>query len=64
MKALRILLITLLAVLLIGVIGMIVWATASAQDATEPALEILNQNGVEREDGLLVFRRIHRRTQA
>ncbi|MCO5194394.1 MAG: alpha/beta hydrolase [Anaerolineae bacterium] len=56
MKALRILLITLLAVLLIGVIGMIVWATASAQDATEPALEILNQNGVEREDGLLVFR--------
>ena len=56
MKILRRLLIGVLVIVLIGTIAMVVWATVSAQEATEPAVVLLRANGVEREDGQLVFR--------
>jgi dienelactone hydrolase len=36
-------------------VGLVGWATLSAQEATERAVTVLNDNGVQREDGLLVF---------
>jgi dienelactone hydrolase len=55
-KILRWLLIGFIAILLIGTIGLVGWATVSAQEATERAVAVLQENDIEREDGLLVFR--------
>jgi len=55
MKIFRWLLIGVLAILLIGTIGLVGWATLSAQEATERAVAVLEDNGVQREDGQLVF---------
>ncbi len=56
MKILRRIFIGILGILLVGGIGFFAWATIRAQDATEPALAVLRENGVVREDGQLVFR--------
>lgn len=56
MKLLRRLLIALLAIILILTIALVGWATVSAQDATARAIAVLAENGVERQDGRLVFR--------
>ena len=56
MKIIRGLLIGVLAILLIGAIALVGWATVSAQDATERAVMVLQDNDVAREDGQLVFR--------
>ena len=56
MKILRRLIIGILAIFLIGAVGLVGWATLSAQEATERALLVLQDNGVQREDGQLVFR--------
>ena len=56
MKILRILLIVLLLILLLGTVGLVGWATVSSQAATERAVAVLEENGIEREDGQLVFR--------
>ena len=56
MKIFRRVLIGSLVVVLIGAIGLVGWATVSAQEATERAVEVLQENGVQREDGRLVFR--------
>ena len=55
MKKLRRLLYAIPIILLIGTMGLVGWATFSAQEATERALTVLNDNGVHLEDGLLVF---------
>jgi dienelactone hydrolase len=56
MKILRILLIGILVIFLLGIVGLVGWATISAQAATEPAVAVLQENDIEREDGQLVFR--------
>lgn len=56
MKILRILLIGILVIFLLGILGLVGWATVSAQSPTERAVAILRENGIEREDGQLVFR--------
>lgn len=56
MKILRRIFIGILGILLMGGIGFFAWATIRAQDATEPALAVLRENEVVREDGQLVFR--------
>jgi dienelactone hydrolase len=56
MRILRWLLIGVLAILLIAAIALVGWATLSAQHATERAVAVLQDNGVQREDGQLVFR--------
>ena len=56
MRIFRRLLIGILAILLIGVIGLVGWATVSAQEATVRAMAVLEENSVRREDGRLVFR--------
>lgn len=56
MTTARRLLIAMLVVFLLATIGLVGWATLSAQEATERALAVLQENGVEREDGQLVFR--------
>ena len=56
MKILRRLIIGILAIFVIGTVGLVGWATLSAQEATERALMVLQDNGVQREDGQLVFR--------
>jgi hypothetical protein len=56
MRILRWLLIGVLAILLIATIALVGWATLSAQHATERAVAVLQDNGVQREDGQLVFR--------
>ncbi len=56
MKTLRRLLIGFLALILIGVILLIGWATVRAQAATERAVMVLQDNNIKREDGQLVFR--------
>jgi hypothetical protein len=53
---LRRLLIGALIILLIGTVGLVGWATLSAQEATERANIVLHDNGVQQEDGKLVFR--------
>lgn len=55
MKILRRALIGVIAILLLGGVGFWSWATIQAQEATEPALAILQENGVKREDGQLIF---------
>jgi pimeloyl-ACP methyl ester carboxylesterase len=37
-------------------VGLVGWATLSAQEATERAVMVLRDNGVQQEDGRLVFR--------
>ena len=56
MKVFRWLFVAVLVLLLIGIIGLVGWATVSAQEATERAVAVLQENGVQREDGQLVFR--------
>ena len=56
MKILRRLIIGILVIVLIGAIGLVGWATLSAQEAAERAVAVLQDNGVQREDGQLVFR--------
>ena len=56
MKVFRWLLVAVLVILLIGTIGLVGWATVSAQEATGRAVAVLQENGVQREDGQLVFR--------
>jgi hypothetical protein len=56
MKIIRRLLIVFFAILLIGTISLVGWATVRAQEATERAVMVLQENGIQREDGLLVFR--------
>jgi dienelactone hydrolase len=53
---LRQLIIGILIIFLIGTVGLIGWATLSAQEATERAVMVLHDNGVQLEDGQLVFR--------
>lgn len=55
MKIIRGLLIGMLVIVLIGAIAFVGWVTVSAQDATERAVVVLQDNDVEREDGQLVF---------
>lgn len=55
-KILRIGLITTVVIVLLAAIGLIGWATVSAQAATAPAMAILQEAGVVREEGMLVFR--------
>jgi hypothetical protein len=56
MKKLRKLSFTLIITLIIGTAGLVSWATFSAQEATERAVMVLNDNDIHLEDGLLVFR--------
>lgn len=56
MKIIRRVLIGILATLLIGAMGLVGWATVSAQGATGRAVAVLQENGVQREKGQLVFR--------
>ena len=44
-----------LIILLVGTGGFVGWATFSAQEATERAVTVLNDNGVRMQGGLLVF---------
>ena len=55
MRKLRRLIYAILVILLIGTVGLVGWATLSAQEATERAVLMLNDNGVQLEDGRLVF---------
>ena len=54
-KHARLLMIGILIILTMGVVGMVGWATLSAQEATERAVTVLHENGVQLEDGRLVF---------
>jgi hypothetical protein len=56
MKIIRRLPIVLLAILLVGATSLVVWATVRAQPATEPAVQLLQENDIQREDRRLVFR--------
>ena len=56
MKIFRRLLIVVLVIVLIGAIWLVGWATVRAQEATERAVVVLRDNGIQREDGQLVFR--------
>jgi hypothetical protein len=56
MKILRRILIGILVIFLLGALGLVGWATVSAQAPTERAVAVLQENGIEREDGQLVFR--------
>ncbi len=56
MKILRLMLIGILVIFLIGTVGLVGWATVRTQEATERAVEVLQGNGIQREDGQLVFR--------
>ncbi len=56
MKIFRRILLGILVILLIVGIGFVGWATIGAQEATERAVAVLQENDVEREDGQLVFR--------
>jgi dienelactone hydrolase len=53
---LRLLIFGILTIFLIGAVGLVGWATLSAQEATERAVMVLQENGVQRENGQLVFR--------
>jgi poly(3-hydroxybutyrate) depolymerase len=56
MKIFRRLLMGVLVIVLIGAIWLVGWATVKAQVATERAVLVLQANGVQREEGMLVFR--------
>jgi dienelactone hydrolase len=55
-KILRWLIIGLLVLVLLGTVGLVGWATVRAQEATERAVAVLQDNGVLRENRRLVFR--------
>ena len=55
MKILRRLLLGVLIIVLLGAVALVGWATVRAQPATARAVAVLAENGVQREDGLLVF---------
>ena len=55
MKKIRRVINATLIILLLGTAGLIGWATLSAQEATERAVKILDDNDVQLADGLLVF---------
>ena len=52
----RQLIIGILIILLIGTLGLVGWATLNTQEATERAVIVLNDNGVQQKNGQLVFR--------
>lgn len=56
MKFLRRFLLGALVLLLIGAGLLVGWATVSAQEATERAVAVLQDNGIRREEGRLLFR--------
>jgi dienelactone hydrolase len=56
MKTVRLLVIAVLVIVLLGAVGLVGWATVSAQPATERAVAVLQENDIELEDGQLVFR--------
>ena len=56
MKIIRRLLIAVLAIFLIGAVSLVSWATLRAQEATERAATVLQENGIQREARRLVFR--------
>ncbi|NLE43216.1 MAG: alpha/beta hydrolase [Chloroflexi bacterium] len=56
MRILRRLIMGVLAIVLLGTVGLVGWATLRAQKATERAVVVLRDYGVVREDGQLVFR--------
>jgi pimeloyl-ACP methyl ester carboxylesterase len=56
MKIFRRLIISILVIFLIGTAGLVGWATVNAQEATGRAVMVLQENGVQREAGQLVFR--------
>ncbi len=56
MRVVRLLLIGILVILLLATVGLFGWATLRSQEATERAAAVLQENGVQREDGQLVFR--------
>ena len=56
MRIFRLILIGIVVIVLLATVGLFGWATVRAQAATERAVVVLEQNGIEREDGLLVFR--------
>lgn len=56
MKVLRLLLFGILVIFLLATVGLVGWATVSAQEATERAVMVLQENGIQQEDGRLVFR--------
>lgn len=43
-------------IFLLGALGLVGWATVRAQEATERAVAVLQENGIQREGGRLVFR--------
>lgn len=55
MKTVRRLILALVAILLLGAISLVAWATLRAQEPTERAVQVLQENGVQREEGRLVF---------
>jgi len=56
MKIIRRLFILLLAIVLIGAVTLVGWASARAQKETERAVTVLMENDIQRVDGMLVFR--------
>jgi len=58
MKKLRRVIYAILIILLVGTVGLVGWATFSAQKATERAVTVLDDNNIQLEDGLLVFQPI------
>lgn len=55
MKKLRKLAVIGLVICLAGASVLVGWATLSAQEATEPAITVLDENNIQLEDGMLVF---------
>jgi dienelactone hydrolase len=53
---LRRLILGILIIFLIGTVGFVGWATLSAQEATDRAVMVLQENGVQLENGQLIFR--------
>ncbi|MAT97887.1 MAG: alpha/beta hydrolase [Anaerolineaceae bacterium] len=56
MKTFRRLLIAIVAIFLIGALLLVGWATINAQEPTERAIMVLQENDVQQTDGQLVFR--------
>lgn len=56
MKIFRRLLIVIVALLLLGALSLVGWATINAQAATERAVMVLQDNDVQQAEGQLVFR--------
>ena len=56
MKIIRRLFMGILAIILMVAVWLVIWANMRVQIATERAVEVLQDNNVQREDGQLVFR--------